>query len=84
MQLIDKQFVPGLNDPVIARANRIGQDTSKPVEVFQYFSTGTAEARVQQILDQKEHVVGQVVKTTAELEEIMIQVLQEQGVSFAA
>lgn len=84
MQLIDKQFVPGLNDQVIARANRIGQDTSKPVEVFQYFSTGTAEARVQQILDQKEHVVGQVVKTTAELEEIMIQVLQEQGVSFAA
>ena len=83
IQLIDKLFVPGLNDQVIARANRIGQDTSKPVVVLQYFSTGTAEARVQQILDQKEHVIGQVVKTTAELNEIMVQALKEQGVQFA-
>lgn len=83
MQLIDKLFTPGINDQIIARLNRIGQDETQPVQVLQYFSIGSVEARVQQILNHKEHVIGKVIKTSAELNEVMIEALREEGVQFA-
>ena len=83
MQLIDKLFTPGINDQIIARLNRIGQDETQPVQVLQYFSVGSVEARVQQILNHKEEVIGKVIKTSAELNEVMIEALREEGVQFA-
>lgn len=82
-QLIDKLFTPGINQQIIDRLHRIGQDETQPVQVLQYFSTGSVEARVQQILDHKAHVIGKVVKTSAELNEVMIEALKEEGVQFS-
>lgn len=82
MQLIDKLFTPGLNQQMIDRMHRLGQDETQPVQVLQYFSIDSAEARVQQILEYKERVIGKVVKTSAELNEVMLEALREEGVQF--
>lgn len=55
-QFIDKSFSPGDNQQCIDRINRIGQDTTQPVDVLEYVARATAEARVAAILRQKKKV----------------------------
>lgn len=81
-QLIDKLFTPGINQQIIDRLHRLGQDETQSVQVLQYFAAGSIEARVQQILDHKQHVIGKVVKTSAELNEVMVEALRLEGVPF--
>ena len=60
--LVDKLFVPGLNDQAISRAHRIGQDTTQPVRVFEFIAKGTIEYRIEQILRTKAHLFKNVIE----------------------
>ena len=55
-QFIDKSFTPGINDQAVDRLNRIGQDSTQPVDVYEYIVRGTVEQRVEAILRQKRRV----------------------------
>lgn len=55
-QFIDKSFTPGINDQCVDRLNRIGQDSTQPVDVYEYIVRGTVEQRVEEILRQKRRV----------------------------
>lgn len=59
---IDKLFVPGLNRQAIDRLYRIGQDETKPVQVFELIARGTIESRVEQILRSKSKLFGEIVE----------------------
>jgi SNF2 family DNA or RNA helicase len=50
--MLDKLFVPKLNDQAIGRLNRLGQ--TKPVQIREYRVRGTVETRVEQILKSKD------------------------------
>lgn len=60
--LVDKLFVPGLNDQAISRAHRIGQDKTQPVRVFEFIARGTIEYRIEQILRNKSHLFKNVIE----------------------
>ena len=78
---IDKLFVPGLNKQAVDRLHRLGQDETQPVQVFEYFSRGTVEEKIERILQRKQTVIGSVVQPTSELREALIEALQEEGVT---
>lgn len=50
MIFLDKLWTPMLNRQAIDRANRIGQDETQSVQVFELICKGTVENRVEQIL----------------------------------
>lgn len=58
---LDKLFVPGMNQQAVDRLHRIGQDTTQPVQVFEYITRGTVESRVEQILRTKKKIFGSIV-----------------------
>lgn len=60
---LDKLFVPGLNQQAIDRLHRIGQSTTQPVQIHEYFCKGTIESRVNQILKQKKKIFGDIVES---------------------
>lgn len=60
--LVDKLFVPKLNDQAIDRVHRIGVDLTKPVQIIELICRKTVEQRVEKILDRKERVFGAVVE----------------------
>lgn len=59
---LDKLFVPGLNQQAIDRLHRIGQDTTQPVQVWEYVCRNTIENRVNQILRTKKKLFGEIVE----------------------
>lgn len=48
--MLDKLYVPGLNQQAIDRLHRIGASTTQSIQVFDYYCIGTVESRVNQIL----------------------------------
>jgi SNF2 family DNA or RNA helicase len=61
-QLLDKLFVPALNQQAVDRMHRIGASTTQPVQVYQYLCKGTVEDRVETILRTKEKIFDTVVE----------------------
>lgn len=59
---LDKLFVPGLNQQAIDRLHRIGQSTTQPVQIHEYYCRGTIESRVNQILKHKKKIFGDIVE----------------------
>jgi SNF2 family DNA or RNA helicase len=60
---IDKLFVPGLNRQAIDRSNRIGQDETQAVQVFEYITKRTVETRVESILKTKVQLNDDIIET---------------------
>lgn len=60
--LVDKLFVPKLNDQAIDRVHRIGVDLTKPVQIIEVLCRKTIEQRIEQILERKQRVFGAVVE----------------------
>lgn len=59
---VDKLFVPGLNKQAVDRLNRIGQQETQPVEVYEFIARRTVEQRVEQILRTKEKIFDNVIE----------------------
>lgn len=60
---LDKLFVPGLNKQAVDRLHRIGSSETQPVQVFEYLTRHTIESRVNQILNVKSKLFGEIVET---------------------
>lgn len=60
---LDKLFVPGLNKQAIDRLHRIGQQTTQPVQIREYICRNTIENRVNQILQVKSKLFGEIVES---------------------
>lgn len=75
--LIDKLFVPGLNQQGIDRMHRIGADTTQPVQITQYICRDTIESRVEQILRTKTKLFGSIVDMS-DFKRKLMQALMEQ------
>ncbi len=57
--LLDKLFVPKLNEQAVDRLHRIGQ--KRTVQIYELIMRGTVEARIERILKQKNTIFGAVV-----------------------
>lgn len=77
---LDKLFVPGLNQQAIDRLHRIGQSETQPVQIREYIARGTIENRVNQILQTKSKLFGEIVETDPNWRKKLIELLMEEGV----
>lgn len=59
--LLDKLFVPALNEQAVDRLHRIGQ--TQVVQVYEFMMRGTVETRIERIIKTKKTVFGQVVQS---------------------
>jgi SNF2 family DNA or RNA helicase len=59
--MVDKLFVPKLNEQAVDRAHRIGADETLPVTILEFIARGTVEARIETILKWKSSLFGAVV-----------------------
>jgi len=50
---VDKEFSPGINAQAVGRIKRIGSEKHKSLNVYEYFVRNSAEARIEEILNQK-------------------------------
>lgn len=62
VQMLDKLWVPGLNQQGIDRTHRIG--TTESVQVLEYLCRNTAEVRVEAVLRDKEKQTGDIIDST--------------------
>lgn len=62
VQMIDKLWVPGLNQQGIDRTHRIG--TTESVQVMHYLCRNTAEVRVEAVLRDKTKQTGDIIDNT--------------------
>ena len=62
MLMVDKLFVPKLNEQSEDRIHRIGADKTQPVQYREYICEGTVEYRVEQILRRKNRIFNDVVE----------------------
>lgn len=60
--LVDKLFVPMLNDQAIDRVHRIGVNLTRPVQILEVLCRKTIEQRIEKILERKKRVFGAVVE----------------------
>ncbi len=81
IQFLDKLYVPGLNQQAIARANRIGQDITQAVQVFEYICRDTIESRIEAILNGKMLTVRDVVENAASWKRQFLKELKKSMVS---
>lgn len=72
---VDKLWVPGLNQQLVDRLDRIGQ--TNPVVVYDMLAKGTVEHRIEQILKGKERLVDKIVEGSVSMRRI-IEMLKEQ------
>ena len=74
---LDKLFVPGLNRQAIDRLHRIGQDTTQPVQIFEYICRNTIENRVNQILRTKSKLFGEIVEADPDWKRKLLKAIME-------
>jgi SNF2 family DNA or RNA helicase len=74
---LDKLFVPGLNRQAIDRLHRIGQDTTQPVQIFEYICRNTIENRVNQILRVKSKLFGEIVEADPNWKRKLLKAIME-------
>jgi SNF2 family DNA or RNA helicase len=67
--LVDKLYVPGLNQQAIDRLHRIGASTTESIQVRDYYCVGTVESRVNQILKIKKKLGEDIIESAAETED---------------
>lgn len=77
-QLLDKLFVPALNQQAVDRMHRIGASTTQPVQIFQYLCKGTVEDRVEKILRTKKKIFDMVVEESRMTRALMQELLSEE------
>lgn len=59
--LLDRLYVPTLNDQAIDRLHRIGADVTQPVTIFEPIARNSIESRIETILRTKRSLFGAVV-----------------------
>lgn len=59
--MLDKLFVPGLNQQAIDRMHRIGASSTQPVQIRDYQVKNSAESRINEILKMKELTIDKTV-----------------------
>jgi SNF2 family DNA or RNA helicase len=62
MVMLDKLFVPKMNEQSEDRIHRIGADKTQPVQYYELLCEGTVEYRVEQILRRKRRIFNDVVE----------------------
>lgn len=62
--MLDKLFVPKLNEQAEDRLHRIGTDKTKPVQIVEFICKGTVEERVEIILRKKRVLFDTLVDTS--------------------
>ena len=62
--MLDKSFVPAINDQAIDRCHRIGADTTQPVQIYEMLCRGTIEERVEKLIKKKRKLFDVVVETS--------------------
>lgn len=62
--LIDRLYVPKLNEQAVDRCHRIGVDKTRPVEIVEFLARKTLDARITAILTRKSAVFETVVNGT--------------------
>jgi len=67
--LLDKLYVPGLNQQAIDRLHRIGASTTQSIQVFDYYCIGTVESRVNQILRVKKKLGEDIIESAKDTED---------------
>lgn len=72
---LDKLFVPGKNQQAIDRLHRIGQGT-QPVQIRQYFSRNTVEARVEEINQKKSALFDRMINSPSWKRDLLKMVLE--------
>jgi SNF2 family DNA or RNA helicase len=77
LQMVDKLFVPGLNQQAIDRAHRIGASETQPVQVLEYICRGTIENRVNQINKVKSKLFGEIVESDPDWKRKLVKALME-------
>lgn len=75
---LDKLYVPALNDQAVDRLHRIGADTSKPVQAYEFLARDTIESRIEQILKRKRALFSTVVNNHEKFKRLLVQALREQ------
>lgn len=63
--MVDKLFVPKLNEQAHDRLYRIGTDLTKPVQIFELFARKTIEQRIEAILRSKTALFDELIETPA-------------------
>ena len=66
--LLDKLFVPGLNQQAVDRLHRIGASSTKPIQVLEYICRNTVENRVNRILRLKQKIEADIIGTGEDLD----------------
>lgn len=60
--MLDKLYVPKLNEQAVDRIHRIGASKTKPVQIYELICRNTIESRIEQILRLKDKIFGAVVE----------------------
>lgn len=63
--MVDKLFVPKLNEQAHDRLHRIGTDLTKPVQIFELIARKTIEQRIEAILRSKTALFDELIETPA-------------------
>lgn len=74
----DKLFTPGMNDQVVDRLHRIGQQETHAVEFYDIIARGTIEERIEEILATKFQNNQELVEETVSFQKLM-QIMQQTG-----
>lgn len=77
VQLLDKEYVPGLNEQAVDRVNRIGASTTQAIQVFEYTSVGTVESRIEKMLAGKKKVSDDLIETDNFMRKIIAAAMAE-------
>lgn len=78
MQFLDKDYVPAINKQAVDRCNRIGASTTQPVQVYEYLAKGTAEERIEKLLEHKVKINEAIIerKTAPTFSDDMLEILK--------
>lgn len=75
--MVDKLFVPKLNEQAHDRLHRIGTDLTKPVQIFELIARKTIEQRIEAILRSKTALFDELIETPAWKRDFFRAVMEE-------
>ncbi len=77
--LLDKLYVPKLNEQAVDRVHRIGVSDTKPVQIFELLCRKTIEQRIERILSGKDKTFDAVVEgDTAAFKRALVAAMREE------
>lgn len=76
MILVDKLYVPDLNNQAVDRCHRLSMDKTKPVNIWEFIAVKTVEDRVEKILKRKKKMITEVIDSK-EYRKLIVSALHE-------